>query len=539
MERQEWPVPNNVKQLKGFLGLTSYYRKFIKDYVVKSIPLTTLLKKNAFQWSDEAQNDFEELKSTMTQALVLALLDFNKTFTIETDASGLGIAAVVQQEGHPIAFLSKTLALKHQSFSTYKKLPTPFQVKWLPKLLGFDYEISYKSDSENVITDALSRVSSGAELNALVLTSITNDLMQQAKDSWAQDEKLQHVLLQLQNQTYRKDKYALVDGILRRKGKIVKVVKQAMRECDVCQREKPDLSEYPGLFQSLPIPEKIWSLIFMDFIKKLPSSHGKTVILVVVDRLSKTELRVLGGIECIFDGYAEHSKAFSFYVIEPNDSVLIKSIIESRDAIFDENRFSSVPRLSLRIPNGTEDIGGSVVPEEVTEEVVQQPEPDIRKGKRNMTPKNFRPEFQLYLIEGTRDKVDGTIEKFKARLVIQGFKQKSRIDYFDTYAPVARISTIRLLIAIASIHNLIIHQMDVKIAFLNGELDKDVYMNQPQGFIMPGNENKVCKLIKSLYRLKQAPKQWHQKFDEVVLSNGYLPNKADKCVYRKFVVVSS
>ncbi|GKC46720.1 zinc finger, CCHC-type containing protein [Tanacetum coccineum] len=86
----------------------------------------------------------------------------------------------------------------------------------------------------------------------------------------------------------------------------------------------------------------------------------------------------------------------------------------------------------------------------------------------------------------------------------------------------------------ASIYNLIIHQMDVKSTFLNGELDEEVYMNQPQGFIMPGNENKVCKLIKSLYRLKQAPKQWHQKFDEVVLSNGYLPNKADKCVYRKF-----
>ncbi|GJZ24137.1 zinc finger, CCHC-type containing protein [Tanacetum coccineum] len=130
--------------------------------------------------------------------------------------------------------------------------------------------------------------------------------------------------------------------------------------------------------------------------------------------------------------------------------------------------------------------------------------------------------------------VDGTIEKFKARLVIQGFKQKSRIDYFDTYAPVARISTIRLLIAMASIHNLIIHQMDVKTAFLNGDLDEEVYMNQPQGFIMPGNENKVCKLIKSLYGLKQAPKQWHQKFDEVVLSNGYLLNQVDKYVYSKF-----
>ncbi|GKD69206.1 hypothetical protein Tco_1323296 [Tanacetum coccineum] len=74
------------------------------------------------------------------------------------------------------------------------------------------------------------------------------------------------------------------------------------------------------------------------------------------------------GIECIFVGYAEHSKTFSFYVIEPNDSVPINSIIESRDAIFDENIFSSVPRLSLKIPNGTKDNSGLVVPEEVTEE---------------------------------------------------------------------------------------------------------------------------------------------------------------------------
>ncbi|GJV85934.1 zinc finger, CCHC-type containing protein [Tanacetum coccineum] len=131
-------------------------------------------------------------------------------------------------------------------------------------------------------------------------------------------------------------------------------------------------------------------------------------------------------------------------------------------------------------------------------------------------------------------KVDGTTKKFKARVVIQGFKQNSGIHYFDTYAPVARISTIRLLIAMTSIHNLIIHQMDVKTTFLNGDLDEEVYMNQSQGFIMAGNENKMCKVIKSLYGLKQAPKQWHQKFDEVVLSNGYLLNQVDKCLYRKF-----
>ncbi|GJV58860.1 zinc finger, CCHC-type containing protein, partial [Tanacetum coccineum] len=98
-------------------------------------------------------------------------------------------------------------------------------------------------------------------------------------------------------------------------------------------------------------------------------------------------------------------RLFRFYVIEPNDSVSINFIIESRDAIFDENRLSSVPRPSLRISNGTEDTGGSMVPEEVTEEVVQQPEPELRKSKRNKTPKNFGSGFQLYLIEGTRDEV--------------------------------------------------------------------------------------------------------------------------------------
>ncbi|GJR87585.1 zinc finger, CCHC-type containing protein [Tanacetum coccineum] len=180
----------------------------------------------------------------------------------------------------------------------------------------------------------------------------------------------------------------------------------------------------------------------------------ESMVLGAIVRLSDPKLKTLGerGIECIFVGYAEHSKAFRFYFNKHNDSVSINSIIESMDVIFDENKLSSVPRLSLRIPNGTEDIGGSVVPEKVTKED---------------DPKTFDEAMKKL-------EVDGTIEKFKARLVIQGFKQKSGIDYFDTYALVARISTIRLLIAMASIHNLVIHQMDVKTAFLNGDLDEEV-----------------------------------------------------------------
>nr|GEV12846.1 zinc finger, CCHC-type [Tanacetum cinerariifolium] len=131
-------------------------------------------------------------------------------------------------------------------------------------------------------------------------------------------------------------------------------------------------------------------------------------------------------------------------------------------------------------------------------------------------------------------KVDGTIGKFKARLAIQGFRQKEGIDYFDAYAPVACITTIRLLLALAVIHNLVIYQIDVKTAFLNGDLDEQVYIKQPEGFFMSGNEHKVCKMVKSLYGLKQAPKQWHQKFDEVVLSSGFHLNQSDKCVYSKF-----
>ncbi|GJZ17305.1 retrotransposable element Tf2 [Tanacetum coccineum] len=134
-----------------------------------------------------------------------------------------------------------------------QRLTTPFQTKWLPKLLGFDYEISYKSGSKNVVANALSRISSGAELNELVLTSITTDLMQQMLWEVIQEA----VLLSIGKQ---------------------KLVKQAVKECDVCQREKPDISAYLGLLQPLPIPEKIWSSISMDFIEKLPSSHGKTVL---------------------------------------------------------------------------------------------------------------------------------------------------------------------------------------------------------------------------------------------------------------------
>ena len=104
-------------------------------------------------------------------------------------------------------------------------------------------------------------------------------------------------------------------------------------------------------------------------------------------------------------------------------------------------------------------------------------------------------------------KVDESIDKYKARLVIKGYKQTEGLDYFDTYSPVTRINSIRMVLAIYALRNLEVHQMDVKTTFLNGYLDEEIYMEQRERFSALGQEKKVCKLVKSLYGLRQALKQ--------------------------------
>ena len=102
-------------------------------------------------------------------------------------------------------------------------------------------------------------------------------------------------------------------------------------------------------------------------------------------------------------------------------------------------------------------------------------------------------------------------------------------------SPVTRISLIWVLIALASMYNLFIHEMDVKTTFLNGGLEEEIYMLQPEDCIVPGQKNKVCKLLKSLYGLKQALKQWHEKFNQVILSDGFSLVNVDKWVYTKSI----
>ncbi|KAJ4719087.1 Retrovirus-related Pol polyprotein from transposon TNT 1-94 [Melia azedarach] len=132
-----------------------------------------------------------------------------------------------------------------------------------------------------------------------------------------------------------------------------------------------------------------------------------------------------------------------------------------------------------------------------------------------------------------KQNLKGEIERYKARLVAKGYSQRAGIDYDEVFAPVARLETVRLIISLAAQNKWKIHQMDVKSAFLNGVLEEEVYIQQPTGFEVKGQEDKVLKLRKALYGLKQAPRAWNSRIDKYFQKNGFTKCPYEHALYIK------
>ena len=296
-------------------------------------------------------------------------------------------------------------------------------------------------------------------------------------------------------------------------------------------------------------------------------------------------------VNCIFVGYPSTSKGFKFYDIQ-NDKMFI-----SRDAKFLENDFlhddsrnaQNLPRLSTVFTEEKHDMQNEESENEVaTRKSTRKRAVPERFGTitvdwwknedidcsiatlDSIEPRSLNEalngpnankwknaadnEYQSLLSNDTwklvdlppgknvigckwvfelKMNADGSISRYKARLVAQGYSQQAGLDYDEVFAPVARYTSIRTVLAIANALDLELHQMDVKTAFLNGELDTEIYMEQPSGYIDNQRPNMVCKLQKSIYGLKQSARCWNLSIDRLLKASGYTQSNADPCIYSK------
>lgn len=274
----DWPPPRNLIELRGFFGLCSYYRRFVKGFSQLGAPLTDLTKKGAFRWIEEAQQVFEKFKELMSSCPVLALPDFNQLFVLECDAFGDGIGAVLMQNKHPIVYESRKLNKLEKLYSIYDKemlaimhaltkfrqylVGSRFVVKtdhnnlryflgqkdlndkeqkWISKIQAYDFDIEYVKGKNNVVADALSR---RPKINALsIVTANWKSLLlvEHSKDCFACD---------LLDGNIQDDKYKVVNDVIYYKGMIYLTPGSKLKEKIIQFMHDIPLAGHPGYFKT-------------------------------------------------------------------------------------------------------------------------------------------------------------------------------------------------------------------------------------------------------------------------------------------------
>ncbi|GAU10042.1 hypothetical protein TSUD_272800 [Trifolium subterraneum] len=288
----DWPKPKNVKGVRGFLGLTGYYRKFVQNYGKIAKPLTEMTKKDNFKWGVDADSAFAYMKKIMTSPLVLALPNFELPFEVECDAAGRGIGAVLMQNRHnPLPILVRHCLMLVKEIQDSPNAKPGFEVKQGVLLYHGRLVISLKSHSIPWLLEEFHNTPSGGHSGFL--------------------------------RTYRR----LADSLYW--VGMQKDVRNYVRACDVCQRQKYSATSPAGLLQPLHIPNNVWEDLSLDFITGLPKSKGYEAVLVVVDRLSKYSHFIL-----LKHPYAAKSIAELFVKEVVRLHGIPNSIISGRDPLF-------------------------------------------------------------------------------------------------------------------------------------------------------------------------------------------------------------
>ncbi|KAL4388984.1 hypothetical protein GQ457_09G026490 [Hibiscus cannabinus] len=259
-----WPTLTTVKGVRGFLGIAGYYRRFIKGFASMAAPLSDLLKKGeSFTWNEAAQIAMQCLKDHLCSAPILRLPDFEKEFVVETDASGIGIGAVLQQDGHPIAYYSQKLSPRMQAASTYHRemyaitqavgkwrqyllgrrfsivtdqrslreltqqtIQTPEQQHWLSKLIGYDFEIKYRPGKQNDVADALSQE---VHPSYMALSRMWYGVLDDIRAASLHDPMLVQLCQFIRDGSQEQPGYTEHDGLLLFRGRIVVPHEVALR----------------------------------------------------------------------------------------------------------------------------------------------------------------------------------------------------------------------------------------------------------------------------------------------------------------------
>jgi hypothetical protein len=253
----EWPTPKTLTELRGFLGICTYYRKFVKGFSQLCAPLTDLTKKGAFKWSEEAQVTMEKMKKVMSTCPVLALLDFGLPFTLECDASREGIGAVLMQNMQPLAYESRKLKGPELLYNIYDKEMLAImhalakfrqylvgarfvvksnhnslkylleqkdlnerQQKWVSKIQAYDFDIEFVKGKNNAVADALSRRPSIFAMTGMSVDWKDHLVVEYAKDQFA---------CQLLDEQIQDDNFKIMKDLIYYKGRIFLVPGSAFK----------------------------------------------------------------------------------------------------------------------------------------------------------------------------------------------------------------------------------------------------------------------------------------------------------------------